>query len=176
MSTVLVKTLISLTIILSTSLIGYIHAYRYSQRVQQLRYILHGLQLLETEVLYSSNTLLEAMRRVGERSHPSVGGIFLETYKSLYNREGISLAEAWARAVETQSVRTSLEKMDKEVLIDFGKGLGLSDKENQKKIFQLTMLEIQKQQQAADDLKSKNEKMCKSLGVLIGIGIVIVLI
>ncbi|WP_169832945.1 stage III sporulation protein SpoIIIAB [Geosporobacter ferrireducens] len=176
MNTVLVKVLFSLFILFSTSLIGYIYAFRYNHRVQQLRHILHGLQLLETEVLYSSNSLPEAMKRVGERSHSSIANIFLDTAECLFSRKGISLEDAWGRAVEGLGAYSSLQKIDQEVLIDFGKLLGTSDKENQKKNFHIVTLELQKQQKIAEEERSKNEKMCKSLGILAGLAIVIVFI
>lgn len=171
-----VKVLFSLFILFSTSLIGYIYASRYNHRVQQLRHILHGLQLLETEILYSSNSLPEAMRRVGERSHPSIASIFLDTAECLYSRKGIGLEEVWCRAVKSFGANSSLQEMDQEVLTDFGKQLGTSDKENQKKNFHMITLELQKQQKLAEEDQCKNEKMCKSLGILAGLAIVIVFI
>ncbi|SHI55180.1 stage III sporulation protein AB [Geosporobacter subterraneus DSM 17957] len=171
-----IKVVFSLVILIATSSIGYIYASRYNHRVQQLRHILHGIQLLETEVLYSSNPLPEAMKRAGERSHPSVSGIFLDTAQCLYSRKGLSLSEAWNNAVEKHAAHGPLQDIDQEVLMDFGKQLGTSDKDNQKKNFHMVTLELQKQQLFAEEERSKNEKMCRSLGILAGLAIVIVFI
>ncbi len=172
----LIKVLSSLFILFSSALIGYIYASRYNHRVQQLRHVLHGIQLLETEVLYSSNSLPEAMKRVGERSHSTVAKIFLDTAQCLYSRKGISLEEAWGKAIESQGAYSALQEIDREILIDFGKLLGTSDKENQKKNFHMVILELQKQQRSADEERCKNEKMYRSLGILAGLAIVIVFI
>lgn len=173
---VFVKLILSLIIILSTASIGYILAYRYVQRIQQLKNLYVSFQLLETEVIYASNSLPIAMGRVGEKSHPSIRKIFIDTYKMLYEKVGYSAEEAWSRAVNEHFIYTALNDEDKEILMDFGKNLGCTDKENQVKNFHLIYLQLKKQQQSAEGLRIKNEKMCKSLGVLIGIAIVVIFI
>ena len=69
-----------------------------------------------------------------------------------------------------------MAKEDGEILKDFGKNLGSTDKENQLKNFKLIYLQLEKQQKDAENLKNKNAKMYKSLGALVGITIVILLI
>ncbi|WP_168198274.1 stage III sporulation protein SpoIIIAB [Crassaminicella thermophila] len=171
-----VKTIFSIIIIVATAAIGYIFSYGYVQRLQQLKNLYLSFQLLETEIIYSSNPLPIAMERVGKKSNKYICNIFNDTYKILNSKIGYSIEEAWNKAINDNLMKTSLNNEDKEILIDFGKNLGFTDKENQIKNFQLVYLQLQKQQKIAEQLKMKNEKMCKSLGVLIGIAIVIVLI
>lgn len=170
------KMIISIVIVFSAGAIGYIHAYRYKQRLKQLKDLYLSFQLLETEVFYSIRSLPMAMKRVGEKSHPSICQLFTDAYKTLHSKGGYSVEEAWENAVNDNYMKTSLTVDDREILKDFGKNLGSTDRENQIKNFHFIYLQLEKQQQIAHSIQIKNEKMCKSLGLLIGIAIVIVCI
>ncbi|TCO79183.1 stage III sporulation protein SpoIIIAB [Marinisporobacter balticus] len=170
------KTIFSIIIILSTATIGYVFAYGYVQRLHQLKNLYLSFQLLETEIIYASNPLPIAMKKVGERSHKTIRKIFTDVYDILHSKMGYSIEEVWNTAINNHFKQTSLNMEDKEILLDFGKSLGFADKENQIKNFKLIYLQLEKQQQIAEGLRMKNEKMCKSLGILVGIGIVIVFI
>lgn len=170
------KIVLSMIIIISSASIGYVLAYRYVQRLQDLKNLYLSFQLLETEVLYSSNPLPTAMLRVSLKSNKTIGKIFMDTYELLNSRTGYGIEDAWQRAVDDNISHTSLLSEDREILMDFVKNLGATDKENQIKNFHLVYLQLKKQQEIAEGLKIKNEKMCKSLGVIIGIAIVIVFI
>jgi len=172
----LVKFFCSILIIFSTSFIGYILAFRYTRRIQQLKDLYLSFQLLETEILFLSNSLPIAMKRVGQKSNPIIGEFFMNTYRILSQKTGCSIEEAWNQSLHDNFLNTSLTKDDIEVLTDFGKNLGATDKENQLKNFKFIYLQLEKQQKAAENLKNKNAKMCKSLGALVGITIVILLI
>ncbi len=171
-----VKILGSILIIFSTSIIGYILAHRYTERIQQLKNIYLSFQILETEIIYLSNSLPIAMQRVGNKSNPIVKNIFTDTHQMLSKKAGYSMEEAWNKSIHNNFSNTSLIKEDCEILIDFGKNLGSTDKENQVKNFKFIYLQLEKQQKDAETLKIKNEKMYKSLGALVGIAIVILLI
>ncbi len=116
------------------------------------------------------------MKRVGRKSNPIVGEFFMNTYRILSKKTGCSIEEAWDQAIRDNFLNTSLAKEDGEILKDFGKNLGSTDKENQLKNFKLIYLQLEKQQKDAENLKNKNAKMYKSLGALVGITIVILLI
>ncbi|QXM06014.1 stage III sporulation protein SpoIIIAB [Crassaminicella indica] len=170
------KIIFSSVIIISTAAIGYILSYQYVQRLQQLKNLYLSFQLLETEIIYASNPLPTAMERVAIKSNKSINKIFTDTYKILSSKMGYSIEEAWNTAIYRNIKNMSLDKEDQDILIDFGKNLGCTDKENQLKNFQLIYLQLEKQQQLAEELKMKNGKLCKSLGILIGLSIVIIFI
>ena len=170
------KLILSIIIITSAGIIGYVLAYRYVQRLQQLKNLYLSFQLLETEILYSSNSLPIALQKVGIKSNKSVRDFFLDTYKILDSRMGCSIEEAWTKAIEDNITGTSLNREDKEILLDFGNNLGRTDKEHQVKNFNYIYLQLKKNQENAEIQRLKNEKMFKNLGILIGIAIVIVFI
>lgn len=171
-----IKIIFSTIIITSTALIGYISSHRYVLRLQQLKNLYIAFQLLETEILYATNPLPLAMKRTGEKSSKVIGNIFLDTYKIFKRKEGHSVEEAWNMAIDGQFHKTALKEEDKDILVDFGKNLGGTDKENQVKNFQWVYIQLEKQQQLAEQLRMKNGKLHKSLGLLVGMAIVIVFI
>lgn len=172
----LAKLILSGIIIISSGIIGYILGNRYVQRLRDLKNLYISLQMLETEIMYSSNNLPRALKKVGKKSNITIQNFFLDTYDVLKDKKGLSVEEAWLNAIETNITKTSLNEEDKEILVDFGINLGNTDKENQIKNFQLAYLQLNKRQEHAETLRFKNERMYKKLGVLIGIAIVIVFI
>ncbi len=60
--------------------------------------------------------------------------------------------------------------------MDFGKVLGCSDREDQKKHFELFYIQFKHYENIAEDERKKNEKLYKSLGFLSGVVIFIMLI
>ncbi|WP_165000357.1 stage III sporulation protein SpoIIIAB [Anaerophilus nitritogenes] len=172
----IIKILCSILIVLSSSIIGYLYSFRYLQRLQQLKDLYISFQLLETEITYVATPLVIAMEKIGSQSNQSIHQIFKDVHKILSKRIGYSVDEAWNQAIENNFNRTALTQEDKEILIDFGKNLGRTDQENQMKNFKWIYLQLQKHQQNADELKNKNGKLCKSMGILAGLAIVIILI
>jgi len=172
----LAKLILSLIIIISAGIIGYVLAYRYVERNQELKNLYIAFQLLETEIMYSSSSLPIALKRVGIKSKNPLGKFFTGTYKILDSKQGIGIEEAWSRTVEETISETSLNNEDKDILLDFGFNLGSTDKEHQMKNFQFIYLQLKKRQDNAENLRMKNEKMFKTLGILIGIAIAIVFV
>ncbi|KXG76792.1 stage III sporulation protein SpoIIIAB [Thermotalea metallivorans] len=169
----MVKLMISAVIVLSASLIGYILSYNYVQRPKQIKNLILSLQLLETEILYMLTPLPQALKKIGSKGNTELAGIFKEAGSLLETRRGYDIEDAWQQAIEQKIRFTSLSEEDKEILIDFGKNLGSIDRENQIKNFNFIYAQLKKQQQTAEELRAKNEKMYRSLGVLLGLAIVI---
>ena len=167
------KVIISIIIVLSASFIGYILAYKYVQRPRQIKHLLLTLQLLETEILYLLTPLPLALKKVAGKSPGELNRIFSETSMLLEKKNGFSIEDAWRQSVEKNYPFTSLTMEDKEVLVDFGMSLGTVDRDHQMKNFHYIYAQLKKQLQSAEDLRLKNERMYKSLGILLGMTIVI---
>lgn len=82
--------------------------------------------------------------------------------------------EAWEHSIEI--AQTDLTSDDINVIKDFGKTLGQTDLQGQLSKTKLTLEFLDKQIQEAQIDESKNKKMYKTLGVLTGLGLVIILI
>ena len=84
------------------------------------------------------------------------------------------VTKSWNKALN--EIETSLTKEDREIIRQFGKMLGKTDAEGQLNEIELSLNFLETQIEKAETEKSKNAKLYKSLGIIAGIGIVVILI
>lgn len=163
-------------VILAASFIGYIYSRDFARRPQDLRTLQGMLQMFENEISFLSNLLTDAFERVSVSSKSEVSCFFKAAVQNLKAKDSLSASEAWNKAVKENISWTALNREDEQILISFGKMLGNSDLEGQVKNIRLTISQLVMQEQKAEESRKKNETVYKTLGVLGGIAIVIVLI
>lgn len=165
-----------LMVILSSSAIGYVYSKRFSDRPQHLRMIQVQLQLLETEIGYMRNTIAEAFKKISMIDNSPTAEIFRHAGIYIENRDFASAYEAWAASVRSNIQKTALNSEDEELLISFGKSLGCTDCDGQVRNIRNMLSQLKVQEQKSETERLKNEKMCRNLGILSGIAVVILLI
>jgi len=170
----IIKFIGAVILISATSLIGFSLANDCSKRPRALRELQSLLQMLENEISYLSNLLLEAFNRIYEGTNSDTAILFREAAKNL-GTNGITADEAWEKSIEENYAKLSLNKEDKTILVTFGKMLGNSDLEGQLNNIKLMSSQLKLQELKAEGMRLKNEKMYRSLGVLSGLAITIVL-
>jgi stage III sporulation protein AB len=170
----IVKLIGAAVLIGATSLIGFSLAADCAKRPRALRELQALMQMLENEMSYLSNLLSEAFNRIYSGSDSDTAILFREAANKL-STAGITAAEAWERATEENYIKLSLNKEDKAILLAFGKMLGNSDLEGQLNNIRLVTSQLRHQEIKAEEMKRKNEKMYRSLGVLSGLAIAVVL-
>jgi len=166
----------SLVVILSCSFLGFILSRDCSRRPQQLRELQTQLQMFENQISYLSDVLIEAFERVSRVGNSETGLIFGKAAEILRDNGAQSAENAWEQAVRQCMRRTALNREDEEVLVGFGKMLGSTELDGQIKNIRLTMEALRMQEKKAEESRNKNETMYKSLGILGGIAVVIVLL
>lgn len=155
---------------------GFLYASGYKKRVVELRAFQQALQMLESEILYTSTPLPRALNRTAHSMEAPVGRIFIAAAQILEDRAGYTAGEAWCMALDRTRHLLSLRVEDLDIIRSFGKNLGSTDKENQAKSFSLAKYQLRAQQVKADEERSKNERLYKNLGFLLGAALVILLI
>jgi len=170
----IIKFLGAAVLISATSFIGFSLAANCSKRPRSLRELQSLLQMLENEISYLSNLLSEAFYRIYEGTNSETAILFNEAAKNL-GTNGVTADAAWEKAIEENYEKLSLNKEDKAILLTFGKMLGNSDLEGQLSNIKLISSQLKLQELKAEEMKQKNEKMYRSLGVLSGLAIAIVL-
>jgi len=171
----IIKIIGSILVFSASSFLGYVLSKDCTRRPFELRMLQSQLQIFENEIAFLSNLLADAFKKVYRSSNCSVSVFFIETEQKLIQNIGLNASEAWESAVRENLKKTSLNKEDEEILVSFGKLLGNSDVEGQIKNIRLTLSQLKLQEQKAEEFKKKNEKMFKTLGVLGGLAIVIIL-
>jgi stage III sporulation protein AB len=118
--------------------------------------------------------LADAFKRIYKTSSIEAAVIFKDaaTYLEV---NGTTADIAWEKAIEENYQKLALNKEDKAILMNFGKMLGKSDLEGQINNIKLISSQLKLQELKAEEMRTKNEKMYRSLGVLSGMAIVIIL-
>jgi stage III sporulation protein AB len=170
----LLKIIGGIFVISASSFLGYALSRDCAKRPHQLRVLQALFQMFENEVVFLSNVLTEAFEKISTSNNDEVASFFKATVKNL-KTTNISANKAWETALNENIKKTALNKEDEAILISFGKMLGNSDIEGQVKNIRLTINQIKLQEQKAEESRKKNEKMYRSLGILGGLAVVIIL-
>jgi stage III sporulation protein AB len=164
-----------LIIIISSSYIGFLIAGFYRDRPKQLRNLQAALHMLETEIIYFSTPLPDAMRKISRKCDARVSNVFKTVAEMLDKRQGYTAGECWEMAINSFYQNSSININDKEILISFAKYLGSTDKDNQLKNLKLTRELLHKQEEEAEEVRNRNEKIWRYIGVLTGVMIVLLI-
>jgi stage III sporulation protein AB len=164
----------AIAILSATTIFGFEWAKRVRERPKRLRELKVTLQALEAEIMYGSTPLSEAFQHIGKPLKEPLASFFLNI-SDLLNGGEHTVQEAWEYQLEILAKETSFKSGEIEVLRQFGSTLGRHDKEHQQKQIQLTLAHLNREEKEARDIQERYEKMCKSLGVLMGLLIVILL-
>ncbi len=166
---------LSLLIFASTA-IGFYLAHRLRERCHQLGELLRILQVLETEIYYGSTPLSEAFHRLGEQGEGVVARLFARCAYYLDHTDGWTTYACWRQAIVDMEPYLALKQSDKAWLDHFGKVIGGSDRLDQHKHIRLLATHLTQAEKEAQQELHKQEKMYKTLGILGGLLIVILLI
>lgn len=163
-------------IFMTSSLLGYLKALNYTQRESELKELVQALISLESEMQYRRDTLLVCINRVCQNKENSATLFFSILYDKLFSSNENNFFKAWCASVDKGYKHRSLTSSDVMIVKDIGLDLGKSDIQSQGRLFarQYQLLDAQILQ-AQEDCRTKG-KMYKSLGISIGIVMVIILI
>lgn len=159
-----------------SSLIGIEMAKGYVLRTRELQEISGALARLDTEIHHYATRLPEALLRAGGLFSGPVGQLFLRASELLSGQQLPGVREAWRTALSEAGAALHLDREDLEVLARLGDQLGSSDREGQRRYIQLTLSQLVVQEEKAHALRQKYERMYKSLGVLGGLALAILLL
>ncbi|HJV44440.1 MAG TPA: stage III sporulation protein SpoIIIAB [Bacillota bacterium] len=171
----MLKLIGALIVLVSGTLVGFQAAKMYSMRPKEIRRLIVGLQLLETEICYGATPLSIALKHISVRIGDRVGEIFLHAGQFLQEYDGLPTADCWEMALEKTWKNTMLKPPEKEILIHLGRVLGKSDRQDQQKHIRLAVMNLTSEEEEARSEQQKYEKMCKSLGFLGGLLAVILI-
>lgn len=165
-----------LLVVSASGLLGILFSNRLSIRYKELNNLRRYMQMLETEVIYGATPLPAALRNISDKAEGLISRFFSTISDSLEDRSFYTVRDAWTYSAEAVLKDSSLDRADIELVKSFGNILGCSDREDQKKHFELFYLQIKHQESAAQEEINRSAKMYRSLGFLLGIAVVVVLI
>ena len=167
----LIKIVIYSFIFLSCSLIGILISKKYVNRVNELREFKNALNIFKTKIKYTYEPLPEIFAEISENIDSNISSVF----KTASDKMDICAAgEAWDLALKMDEL--NIDEEDRNILRNLGKLLGKTDMQGQVNQIEMTSDFLDKQIRKAENQKDKSEKMYRTLGMIIGMAIVIMLI
>lgn len=144
-------------------------------RPKHIRQLKNALQILEAEIVYSHLPLKDAFYNISSQIPEPLKSFFNSLYVTL-KAERNSLYGVWDHQVAQLMKTSSLGANEAEILRQFGRTLGQHDVTQQQKHIQLAVYHLDRELENARDSQFKYSKMAKSLGILCGLFIVLLLI
>ncbi len=158
-------------IFLSSSLIGILISRKYVNRVNELREFKNALNIFKTKIRYTYETLPDIFMQISQSVSPSISKVFKNAAEKMSICEA---GKAWSMALKIEDLNINEE--DISILENLSKLLGKTDLEGQLNQIEMTSDFLDKQIRQADIQKDKSEKMYRTLGMIMGMVIVIILI
>lgn len=166
------KIIIYITLFISCYIIGLLISKKYTNRVEQLKDFKNALNIFKTKIRFTYEPIPDIFNQISGSLNNNVGNIFK---KASENMKYKTAEHAWIKAIESQEV-LSLTKEDAGILKTLGKLLGKTDIEGQTNEIELVESFLDTQIEKSEKERINNEKLYKTLGVVCGLVLVIVLV
>lgn len=171
----LIKTIGMGCVLISATLLGWYVDKVQLLRIQDLEGLRRVLHMLHAEVNYAMTPLPSAIKEIIHKNQTRVNVILSELLNLMEEKTGENLSLLWEKAITTRLPETYLQEDDANTLISFGQSLGYLDKEMQKKNIEITLGYIENKIDLLGKQHEKNGRLYRSLGVLGGCLICILL-
>lgn len=151
--------------------LGIIYAKRYSNRVLELKEMKNALNMFENKIKFTYEDIPTVFKDISKTIKGNIGKVFENASNKMINKNA---GEAWEEALNVTF--TALKQEDIEIIKGLGRMLGKTDINGQISEIELVNEFLETQIKEAEYEKNKNYKMYKTLGIVVGIAIVIILI
>ena len=160
-------------VITGSTSIGFLLSKKYVDRVIELKKISNLINILKNKIRFTHKPLIEALEEIGNIDKTErISNIFLKTSKKIKDKK---VVDAWNEAIDEERFFLELTNEDIKLIRQFGVMLGKEDLEGElSKIEEFNVL-LEAEIKKAEEESTKNQKMYKSLGTIIGLAIVIIL-
>lgn len=170
------KIILNISIILGCSLMGFLYGAIYGKRHLNLSNLIHCIRGLETEVLISGTPLPDALGKIAKNGKGEIASIFQIIKDDLICNKRQEVYYSFLSIESNLKDKYFLKNEDIDSLLTFSKALGKTNRDDQKKNFTVLLSELEELAVDAKIQKQKNEKLYRTLGLLIGLTITIILI
>lgn len=173
---VVFKVLFLLAVFVLSTMIGMIIAKRYSSRVEELQELITALEILEGRMNYTYDTIPEIFDFIARHLRTNIKNLFEYSSEKLSINKNFSAGDIFNSTVDEEKILLDLNETDLEILKGLSVSLGQVDLENQVKNIRLILHSLSSQLEEAKEAKDKNFKLCRNMGAIIGIVLMIILI
>lgn len=162
-----------ITIFACCTSVGILVSKSYSDRLKELKNLSSLINIVKNKITFTHRPLVQIFEEVAQIDGSSkISNIFSSTSEKLQYEP---FKKAWDKAIGEQKKYLNLKNEDINLIKTFGNMIGKTDISGQVNEIDEFILLLNSQIVIAEEEKNKNFKMHKSLGVIIGLGIVIIL-
>lgn len=147
----------------------------YNKRPKQLKELLHALQMMEAEMVYSKEPIQRVLFQLSKQLTQPLGQIFQAIAEGL-EQSHESLQTIWTDIVNKKWSLTAMSHKEKEIMIQFGQSLGVHNLDQQQKQIHLAKLHLQRELSDAADDERKFASLFRTLGFLTGLLLMLIFI
>jgi stage III sporulation protein AB len=165
----------AILIVVAGAMIGHLKARKLADRPAQIRRFIRVLQQLETEISYGFTPLPEAMHKLALQTTEPLSTMFSVVSSNLQSPLGLSVKESWDQAILERWSYTAMQEGEQDIIVQLGSSLGTTDREDQLKHLRLASSQLGSMESEAAEEQRRFEKMWRSLGVLGGALIVVMM-
>lgn len=172
----ILKIIGAVIIVLSSTLIGFFYSRKEEYRINDLNEMKRAFTILISEIEYASNSLPESMINISNKTENPISKILIDFAENLNKKDGQTIQQLWTEAVIRNKNDTYFIDEDLENIKSFGSTLGYLDRNMQINNINMMIDYINKKTDTLSEISIKNKKMYRSLGILGGMIIAIILI
>ena len=165
-----IKIIIYSFIFLTSSGIGILISKKYEERVNELKEFKNALNMFKTKVKFTYEPIPEIFEEISKNLDSKPGKIFK---LASINMKLLTAGEAWNMAIDTDML--SINEEDRSILKNLSKLLGQTDIDGQICQIDLTNSFLDEQIKKAENDRAKSEKLYRTMGMIVGLAIVIIL-
>ena len=166
---IILKFLNLIGILLICIYLGNYKAKGYENRVTELNRFQNALIMFKSKIEFTFEPIKSIFEDISKIVYENKENIFFNSIKDIKN-----LSKSWNNS--TIEIKNGLNNEDKEIIKMFGKMLGKTDVKGQVNEIDLCISLIERQLKKAETEKEKNTKLYKTMGIILGLGICIILI
>lgn len=165
------KIILLISIVITSTILGILFSKKYSNREKELKEMKSALNMFATKIKFTYEPIPNVFLEIANKIQGNVGQIFARASNRMKEE---SAGDAWENAFI--DVPNNLSKEDVTILANLGRLLGQTDIEGQISEIEVVTQFLDTQLENAKQEKIKNEKMYRTLGIVGGLTIAIILI
>jgi len=165
----------ALALIGACTALGFYLAAQEGFRLQNLQEFKKALLILSSEIEHMRSPLAIACTNIAKRIKEPISDIFSDFSNLLTQNEGETAYQLWLQASQGHKKHTHLASEDWSAIESFGKTLGYLDMQMQQSAITCTIEYINEKTISLQTLSEKNKRMFRSLGIIGGLLMVVVL-
>ena len=173
---VVIRIVFNSLIVILTSIMGFVFGNVYSKRAKNLLDLQYCIRVLQSEIINGSIPLPQALENVSIKGRGSIAKLFKQIKDDLVNEKREDIYYSFLLQKDLLKNKYAFTSQDIEIFLYLGKILGKTNSKDQDKNMNFIITQLENHYIEAEEEKSKNTKLYRTLGFLIGLGVVIILI